>query len=87
VEQIKIKADRLMGCIFYIIFISFGLSCLFACNNPQSEASKLLEDADYLLKSKPNSTMTLIDSIFYPEKSLSRGNYMRFLVLQVQANI
>lgn len=74
-----------MGRIFYLIFICFGLIYLAACNNPQPEASKLLEDAEYLLQSNPDSAMVLIDSIYYPEKSLNHENYMRFLVLQVQA--
>ncbi len=70
--------------IFYITFICFGLSYLLACNNPQPEASDLLEEAERLIEVYPDSAMLLIDSLFYPEKSLNHENYMRFLVRQVQ---
>ncbi|MEA5128044.1 MAG: hypothetical protein VB074_07665 [Proteiniphilum sp.] len=71
--------------IFHITFICFGLSYLLACNNPQPEASDLLEEAERLIEVYPDSAMLLIDSLFYPEKSLNHENYMRFLVRQVQA--
>ena len=64
--------------------VAAGLSILSACN-PQPEASGLLEEAGQLVERHPDSAMLLIDSIFYPEKSLNHEYYMRFLVTQVQA--
>ena len=67
--------------------LSLILTALFfyACNNPQPEAYKLLNNATRLVEVYPDSAMIFIDSIFYPEKSLNRENYMRFLVVHVQA--
>lgn len=36
------------------------------------------------MESSPDSAMLLIDSLFYPQKSLGREDYMRYLVLRVQ---
>lgn len=83
--QTRIKADKLMGRIFYFILIFAGLTFLSACNNPQPEAPRLLAEAERLMEVYPDSAMRLIDSLFYPEKSLDRKSYMRFLVRQVQA--
>jgi hypothetical protein len=63
--------------------VAAGLSILSACN-PQPEASGLLEEAGQLVERHPDSAILLIDSIFYPEKSLNHEYYMRFLVTQVQ---
>ncbi|SEA05527.1 Tetratricopeptide repeat-containing protein [Porphyromonadaceae bacterium KH3R12] len=57
----------------------------FGACNPQPEAPKLLVEAERLVESNPDSAMLLIDSIFYPEKSLRYEHYMHFLVTQVQA--
>ena len=65
------------------IVVAAGLSALSACN-PQPEASSLREEAEHLVEKHPDSAMLLIDSIFYPEKSLNHEYYMRFLVMQVQ---
>lgn len=71
--------------LFYAIFIALVLLSLGACNNPQSGAAQLLEQAESLVDTYPDSAMLLIDSIFYPEQSLTHEKYMRFLVTQVQA--
>ncbi len=70
--------------IFYTIVITLGTFVFVACN-PQSEAPRLLAEAEGLVESNPDSAMSLIDFLFYPEKSLSHEQYMRFLVTQVQA--
>ncbi|MEA5062108.1 MAG: hypothetical protein VB074_12380 [Proteiniphilum sp.] len=69
--------------IIHILIIT-GLFFFGACN-PQPEAPKLLVEAERLVENNPDSAMRLIDSLFYPEKSLSLEYYMRFLVTQVQA--
>jgi tetratricopeptide (TPR) repeat protein len=74
-----------MKSVFYTLLMTIGFSFLGECNNPQPEASKLLEQAERLIENSPDSAMRLVDSLFYPEKSLSRKHYMRFLVTQVQA--
>ncbi len=70
--------------IFHIVIILIGSFFLEACDNPQPSSADLLEQAERLVDSYPDSAMQLIDSIFYPEKSLNRENHMRFLVTQVQ---
>ncbi|MDO5523238.1 MAG: hypothetical protein Q4G48_04240 [Bacteroidia bacterium] len=56
-----------------------------SCLHPQPEAPQLLEQAEALMESHPDSAMLLIDSIFYPEESLHKADYMRYLVARVQA--
>lgn len=56
-----------------------------SCLNPQPEAPDLLEQAEALMESRPDSAMVLIDSIFYPEVSLRKPQYMQYLVARVQA--
>lgn len=70
--------------LVYTIVVAVGLSVLSGCK-PQSEAPKLLAEAQRLVESNPDSAMLLVDSIFYPEKSLRREPYMHFLVTRVQA--
>lgn len=70
--------------IFYTIVITLGTFVFVACN-PQPQAPRLLAEAEGLVDINPDSAMLLIDSLFYPEKSLSHEQYMRFLVTQVQA--
>jgi len=57
--------------IFHIVIILMGAFFLGACNNPQPGSADLLEQADRLVDSDPDSAMQLIDSIFMP-KSLQR---------------
>ena len=73
-----------MRSLVYTIVVAVGLSVLSACK-PQPEAPRLLAEAQRLVESNPDSAMLLIDSLFYPEKSLRRALYMHFLVTQVQA--
>lgn len=82
-NQNQIKYMRL---ILYTITITTCLYLMVACNaNPQPGAKALLEQAENLVDTYPDSAMTLIDSLFFPEKSLRHKDYMRFLVTQVQA--
>ena len=57
---------------------------LFCACNPQPAAPKLLEQAEQWMEENPDSAMRLIDSIFYPEKSLSHKQYMRYWITRVQ---
>lgn len=75
-----------MKSVFYILLMAIGLSFLGECNpNPQPEAFRLLGDAERLIESNPDSAMQLVDSLFYPEESFLHKDYMRYLVLRVQA--
>lgn len=75
-----------MRVIFYAIIITIGLFIFGGCNpNPQPGSEGLLEQAERLVDTHPDSAMQLIDSLFYPEKSLGKEQYMRFLVTKVQA--
>lgn len=73
-----------MKALITIISITITFYFFVACN-PQSESTKLLEEAQRLVEVYPDSAMLLIDSIFYPEKSLNNDNYMRYLVARTQA--
>lgn len=73
-----------MRTLITIISITITTYFFVACN-PQSESTKLLTEAQRLVESNPDSAMQLIDSIFYPEKSLNNDNYMRYLVTRTQA--
>ncbi len=57
---------------------------LVACN-PQNQAPALLREAQSLVEDRPDSALKLIDSIFYPEKSLKKKEYMEYVVTRVQA--
>lgn len=85
VEILSIKVNSIMDRILYLIFIFVILSYLSACNNPQPGAAKILEKAELIIEEHPDSALMLIDSIFYPEKSLNMKDYMRYLVRHVQA--
>ena len=61
-----------------------SLFLLVACN-PQPEAPVLLEQAQLLMENNPDSALLLIDSIFYPEESLNKQDYMYYQVAKVQA--
>lgn len=45
----------------------------------------MLQKAEQLIDEYPDSALIIIDSIFYPEKSLNNEKYMRYLVRHVQA--
>ena len=70
--------------IIHIVVITIGVFFLGSCK-PQPEAPQLLADAQRFMENNPDSAMLLIDSLFYPEKSLRHEDYMRYLVLHVQA--
>ncbi len=70
--------------IIHIVVITIGVFFLGGCK-PQPEAPQLLADAQRFMENNPDSAMLLIDSLFYPEKSLRHEDYMRYLVLHVQA--
>jgi len=65
----------------WIIIIGLALA---SCSNPQPEAVTLLKAAEQLADSCPDSALQLIDSIFYPEKSFNKRDYMRYWVTRVQ---
>lgn len=65
-----------IGLILFIVFMT-------ACN-PQGEAPFLLTKARGLAESNPDSAMRFIDSIFDPKSSLSKKQYMQYLVTRVQ---
>ena len=70
--------------IIHIVVITIGVFFLGGCK-PQPEAPQLLADAQRFMENNPDSAMLLIDSLFYPEKSLRHEDYMRYLGLHVQA--
>ena len=74
-----------MQYILSTILIAAGLTILSACHNPQPEADNLLLQAEQLMDEHPDSALLLIDSIFYPEKSLNKEDYMRYSVSRVRA--
>ena len=51
----------------------------------RNEALRLLEKAQNCIESSPDSALMFLDSIFLPEKFLSKENYMEYLVTNVQA--
>lgn len=69
---------------FKLRILQIALLGMIACN-PQPESDSLLTQAQEVIEIYPDSAMQLIDSIFYPEKSLSHKRYMEFLITQVQA--
>ncbi len=74
-----------MQIIRYIIFVFVLTGSLLGCA-PQPEAARLLERANQLLdKEQADSALKLIDSIYYPEKSLNKEQYMQYLVSSVRA--
>lgn len=72
-------------------FISYFIICICligtfsSCINPHPDALTLLEQAQKLMNNHPDSAMSLIDSIFYPEESLPMPQYMQYIVTRVQA--
>lgn len=68
----------------YIVF-SFILIGIFVSCNPQPEAEELLEHAKKFAENDiSDSALLLIDSIFYPEKSFDKEEYMQYLVTRTQ---
>ena len=82
-QKIRQKIILMRNCNLHLLLLIATLS-LFACN-PQREASDLLRQAQSLVDTQPEKALQLIDSIFYPERSLSRREYMSYLVTKVQA--
>lgn len=74
-----------MRIIRYIILVFALTGILLGCT-PQPEAARLLERANQLLdKEQADSALKLIDSIYYPEKSFNKEQYMQYLVSRVRA--
>ena len=71
------------NCNLHLLLLTVILS-LSACN-PQREASDLLRKAQSLVDTQPEKALQLIDSICYSERSLSKREYMSYLVTRVQA--
>jgi tetratricopeptide (TPR) repeat protein/DNA-binding CsgD family transcriptional regulator len=67
-----------------ILTFVFLAGILFGCN-PQPEAASILEQAEELAENEQiDSGLRLIDSIFYPEKSLGKEKYMEYIVTRVR---
>lgn len=63
-----------------LLFLLFFSAC-----NPQPEARQLLEQAErFADKEQVDSGLHLIDSIFFPEKSFGKEDYMYYLVTRVR---
>ena len=62
------------------IFFLLTVSCA-----RRDGALRLLEKAQSHIESAPDSALLYLDSIFLPEKFLSKENYMEYLVTNVQA--
>jgi len=74
-----------MRIIRYIILVFALTGILLGCT-PQPEADRLLERANQLLdKEQADSALKLIDSIYYPEKSFNKEQYMQYVVSRVRA--
>ena len=71
--------------LLYILITCFYIVVLFTACNPQPEAPALLNKAEAMMDNNPDSAMLLIDSIFAPKASLSRAEYMQYLMARVQA--
>jgi len=61
------------------------IAVLSSCGKPQPQASQLLARAEQLIEDYPDSALMLIDSIFYPEKSFNKKDYMYYCLVRVQA--
>ena len=66
--------------ILSIVLLLLMVSC-----TRRNEASRLFEKAQSSIESAPDSALMYLDSIFLPEKFLSKENYMEYLVTNVQA--
>ncbi len=71
--------------LYLALLLSLLVPALFSCSNPQPQATELLVRAEELMEDHPDSALVVIDSIFYPEKSLKKEQYMRYQVVRVQA--
>ncbi|MEA4916260.1 tetratricopeptide repeat protein [Proteiniphilum sp.] len=69
---------------YHICLLVWIITAMLSCGNPQPYATKLLAQAEQLIDEHPDSALLLIDSIFYPEKSLSKEEYMRYSVARVR---
>lgn len=78
------KLNNMMHHYKNILFLAISLFLLIACN-PQPEASALLKQAELLMENNPDSALLLIDSIFYPEESLNKKEFMDYQIAKVQA--
>jgi len=78
----RMKAVRRIHFLALLIPLA---STMLSCSNPQPQATILLTQAEQLMDSHPDSAILLIDSIFYPGKSFSKKDYMRYWVARVQA--
>lgn len=71
--------------LYLALLLSLLVPALFSCSNPQPQATELLVRAEELMEDHPDSALVVIDSIFYPEKSLKKEQYMRYNVARVRA--
>lgn len=73
-----------MNVIFRILTLFLLIAILGSCGKPQPQATLLLTQAEQLIENYPDSALALIDSIYYPEKSFNKKNYMRYCLVRVQ---
>ncbi len=72
-----------MGIKFCGILFTLIIGFFYSCTS-QPEAPKLLREASKLAENNPVEAMNLIDSIADPENSLTKEQYMQYLVTRVQ---
>lgn len=66
-------------------FFGFVVFAFFSACNPMPHADRLLQEAiQFADREKADSGLHYIDSIFYPEKSLNKDQYMQYLVTNVR---
>ncbi len=71
--------------LYFAVLLALLALAIFSCSNPQPQATELLVRAEELMEDHPDSALVVIDSIFYPEKSLKKEQYMRYQVARVRA--
>lgn len=56
--------------------------CLTRCDRPSPEAARLLEKAEQLMVTDPDSALLLIHSLYYSKEKRSREQSMHYIVLR-----
>ena len=59
--------------------------CLTRCDRPSPEAARLLEKAEQLMVTDPDSALLLIHSLYYSKEKRSREQSMHYIVLRARA--
>jgi tetratricopeptide (TPR) repeat protein/DNA-binding CsgD family transcriptional regulator len=69
-------------CKFLVFFLSIVF--LAGCGNDVSQAEKLIARGKDLVNNSPDSTLALLDSIYFPER-LEKELYHQYILLKIQA--